>query len=701
VLQVPRDWNRAGHLLGYLGAMLFAVMLCVAYVGAERTIYWWDYAGYQNLVWRTGSAFRESAAAGIAFVFGTLDQSYNALFALPLAPVQALFGSSRLTYVLSVALVYHVPYALVLGAIAARAVDAPRRRVAWATTSVALLLPGLWHPVLRGYPDSAAALLFALAMLAYLADAALSRRWQPPVIGVCLASAVLLRRHFLVTVPVFLLAMAVVSYRERRLLEPSTTVGRAAARAAWLTGMTAAAGLIFAAIVAAPFLRLLATRDYYDLHRSYMLPISDVAYSLIVPFGIPIAVASAAGLALGLRSGLLRGSVGLFVASEGLLAAAVWSLLIRQAGMQYAFHVVPAMVVGLVALGWTLWNGSRRTRAWLILGLAYLVAAFGVSLSRPPKADTAWLEALLPASASPFYRDDLDAMRSLVDRLRAECGPDRPIFVVASSYTLNSDLLVQAERQFYGRENTRLTVLPTPEVDTRDRYPVSRLVSSGCAVVARPLQLHLVAEEQDLLSVTYAMFRDGVGVASDFELDPRTIELRYAVKVEVFRRVRPTSLERGLETLRLFESAIPEPAPTQPGWVMVSGTFPAWVSALGDSATRIALHPTPRDTEAATVAVYLEQGSGQLTVQGTVSFFNPRCQGVELRFGSVALGHGLEDTTRIVHRPETTPLAFSASVHVPDGRRLALLLTIPEGQPSIDYCLVSVDALRVTTQAGG
>ncbi len=701
VLRPPRDWKRVGPPLGYLGAMLFAVALCVAYVGAERTVYAWDYAGYHNLVGRTVRAFGQSASAGIAYIHETLGHSYNALFALLLAPFQALFGSSRLTYVLSVALVYHVPYAVVLGGIAARAVHAPRRRIAWMTTSVALLLPGLWLPVLRGYPDSAAALLFALAMLAYLTDAALSRRWQPPVIGVCLASAALLRRHFLVTIPVFLLAMAVVCYRERRLRDPFVPARHVAARTAWLAGLTAGAGLAFAAMVAAPFISLVTTRDYYDLYRGYMLPAPEVAYSLVEPFGIPIVVAAAAGLALGLRSGLLRGAAALFVAGEGLLAAAVWSLFIRQAGMQYCFHVAPAVVVGLVALGWRLWNGSRRTRAWAMAGLVYIVAAFGMSLWHPPEAAPAWLEALLPVDASPSSREDLKALRSLVDRLRGTCGPDEPVFVVASSSTLNSDLLVHAERQFYGRRNARLTVLPTPEVDTRDRYGVSRLVAAHCAVVATPLQLHLEPEEQDLVSVTYAMFRARVGVARDFEPDQGTFELRRRVKVVVFRRVRPTSLDPGLETLQLFESAMPETASTRPGWVMVSGSFPAWVSALGDSATRVVLHPSTRDASAPTVAVYLREGGGALMVRGALGSLDPRCHGVELRLGSVAVGRGLEAAARIVGRPGTPPGAFSASVYVPDGRRLALLLTIPEGQASIDYCLVRLEALRVSTEAGG
>ncbi len=694
-----RDWKRAGPLLGYLGAMLFAAVLCAVYVGAERTVYWWDYAGYHNLVGRTARAFGQSASAGITYIHGTLSQSYNALFAVPLAPLHALFGSSRLTYVLSVALVYHVPYVVVLGGIAAFTARASRRRVVWATTSVALLLPGLWAPVLRGYPDSAAALLFALAMLAYLADAALARWWQPALIGVCLANAVLLRRHFLVTVPVFLLTMAVVCYRERRLLEPSVQARRVVARTAWVASLTAAAGLAFALIFAMPFVRLVLTRDYYDLYRGYLLPVPEVAYSFVLPFGIPVALAAAAGFALGFRSGLLRGPAALFVATEGLIAAAVWSLFIRQVGIQYGFHIAPAVVVGLVALGWTLWSGSRLTRAWLILGIIYIVASFGLSLGRSSDPAPVWRKAL-PAAVSPFSRDDLGALRSLVDRLRATCGPDEPVFVVASSYTLNSDLLVQAERQFYARENTRLRVLPTPEVDTRDSYPISRLLTAQCVVLAIPLQLHLDPQEQDLLSVSYAMFKDRVGIARDFERQRETFDLRWGVKVEVFRRVRPTSPEHGLETLQLFERAIPDPASTHPDWVMVGGSFPAWVTPLAHSATRIVLHPTPRDASAATVAVYLGKVGGPLKVRGALTFFDPRCQGVELSLGSVALGR-VEDATPIVSRPGTLPATFAAAVYVPEGRRLALQVTIPEGQASIDYCLVRVDEMRVTSEAGG
>ncbi|MBX7184221.1 MAG: hypothetical protein K1Y01_03660 [Vicinamibacteria bacterium] len=687
-------------MLGYLGASLFAAALCSVYVGSERTIYWWDYAGYQDLAARTVRAFEQSKDAGIEFVRGTLGQSYNALFALPLAPFLTLFGSTRLPYVLAVALIYQVPYAVVLGGIAARTLRAPRGRITWITAAVALLLPGLWLPVLRGYPDSAAALVFALAIVMYLADPTLERWWQPPVIGICLAGAVLIRRHFLVTVPAFLVAMAVVCFLERRRREPAVAARHAAARTAWLTGLSAAAGLAFAIVVAEPFVSLVATRDYYDLYRGYMLPISDAAYSLVVPYGIPIAIASATGLALGVRWGILQGPAALFVATEGLLAAAVWSIFIRQAGMQYCFHVAPAVVVGLVAWGWRLWSSSARSRTWVLPALAYLVVTFGVSLSRPPRADTVLMESLLPVSASPPFRDDLGALRSLVDRLRATCGRDRPVYVVSSSYTLNSDLLVQAERQFYGRWNTRLDVLKTPEVDTRDNYPISMLVNTRCVVVAMPIQLHLQPEEQDLVSVSYAMFRDRVGIASDFEPDPETVGLRWRVKVVLFRRVRATALDPGLKTLQMFERAVSEPASTQPDWVVVSGHFPAWESALGDSATRVVLHPAPRDAGAPTVAVHLGQGDGPVKVQGTLDFTDPRCRGVELRLGSVALGRGFEDAARIVRHPGGLP-GFSASVNVPEGRRLALLVTIPEGQASIDYCLVRLDALSVSKGTGG
>ncbi|MEG5073962.1 hypothetical protein QUB36_07745 [Microcoleus sp. AT8-B1] len=192
--KLPRKFLIDGFFLFLL--VLLTVAVTSIYVSSEHTFYWWDYAGYNTATVNTANLFRESPDKAWRGVIESLSKEKNLLISLPLVPFILLFGESRLSYILSVSLIYVLPFRLLLGAISAKLIPVYPRRVFWSTVLLSLLIPMSWIPTLRGYLDTGGCVFVALAILVYLQDVTLKSWWKIPLIGFLLAAAILLRRHF-------------------------------------------------------------------------------------------------------------------------------------------------------------------------------------------------------------------------------------------------------------------------------------------------------------------------------------------------------------------------------------------------------------------------------------------------------------------------------------------------------------------------
>ncbi len=199
-------WSRKSLADGFFLLLLVGVTVVVTsiYVSREYTFYWWDYAGYNNATVELVNSFRESPDQALRAVIESLAKEKNLLISVPLVPFLLVFGDSRLSYILSVSLIYVLPFRLLLGAISAKLIPFDSRLVFWSTVAISLLIPMSWIPTLRGYLDTGGCVFLALAILVYLHDVKLKYWWQILLIGGSLAMAILFRRHFAYSAIAFL-----------------------------------------------------------------------------------------------------------------------------------------------------------------------------------------------------------------------------------------------------------------------------------------------------------------------------------------------------------------------------------------------------------------------------------------------------------------------------------------------------------------
>ena len=682
-----------GALLLALGAVIVAVTYF--YVSAERVFYFWDHAVFQDIAASTASAFRASAREGWDTVRRSIDEDYNALFAVPLVPLLLVLGESRLAYEISLSVVYLLPFALAVGLLATRVAAAPSRVAFWTGAWVTVLVPASWVPTLRGYPDAGGAALVVLALCAYLGDERRSRRIAA-VVGGLLALAVLFRRHFLYAALAFVtaavldeLAHALVRWRRGGATLRDDLV---ALSGRMIAGAFGAA--ITSAVVGLGFLERVRAYDFRSLYRGYEEPAGVVWHWYVAPYGWLAVALALVGVVAGARSGLLRPPRISFVALFTAVSALQWVIAVRQLGEQYTLQFTPLVVIGLAALLWSL-DLVRRPAAHAaarVLLTTLLGANAILGLSNLDVGSASAARPLFAGGWMPLYSWDYDVVSDLVEYLRKSTKPGEGIFVVASSRSLNPDLLRHAEQTLHGRDGARLQMLKVPQVDSRDVYPLGALLEAEHVVVARPFQGHLRPEAQRVLGVVHELFEGGQGIARDFTRRNISFPMDDEARISVYSRHRPTDLATALEALDFIVQRVPSRPGTQPDWTVVNRRFPSWLSRHPDGSAAWAAHPSPSGSAPSTVLAYLGPETGPIEVRGTVTFLDGRCAGATLVLGAAdTLGqvHPLADVRK---RPGEDG-RFDVTVSRRDGERLLLSLLDHGSGASIDYCLLRLDPL--------
>ncbi len=418
----------------------------------------------------------------------------------------------------------------------------------------------------------------------------------------------------------------------------------------------------------------------------------DLLRWYLAPYGWLALVAAGIGLLVGPFIASTDKARAGFLAAYAGLSIVQWCVAVRQVGEQYTLHVTPVVVLGLLAFGWAAsphLRGAWRTACATLAACYLAINLFQGLADLDPGRDSA-VRPLFAGRWDPRDRWDDGEILRLVERLR-ELAPGPHVYVVASSDLFNPDLVRHAEWQLVGRRNAALDVLAVPEVDSRDYYPLGRLLDATAVVVTEPVAYHLGPDAQRTMTVVHDLFAEGRGLARDFAAMPGTFSLEEGTRLRVYQRQRPTSLPTALETLRIVESRLPIRPGMQPDWVVVARAFPWWLAKNPDGSASWVAHPTRRgDTGTATAVAYLGGDEGT-EVSGRVRFVDGRCQGATLSFSRLDAEGRLAPVSEIRRRPAEDG-AFEAMIPGASGRLVLSLLDYADGV-SIDYCLMQIDPL--------
>jgi len=551
--------------------LTLTVFIVNEYISSEHYFYYWDSGGYQGVSAEVVQVFKSSPRSALLTIKKSIKQDYNYLYTIPLIPFLITLGTTRLIYILGVALTYQMPFALAMGVVSMRVLPFKKIEVFWSAAFITLLTPIAWAPALRGYPDVGGATLIAFAVFIYLHDIEFKYWWQISSVGLLIAIAMLFRRHYIFAGIAFYSSSFFINlilfffHRRQNWLISLHSLILSSVKII-LSGVVC---LITLAIIGWPFLKNLLTIDYNALYSSYLISPINTIHFISFNFGWLALLLAVIGLGYGLLRWCLIKSATFFIFIFSFLSITQWVLWVRQSGVQYTLHFTPIIVIGLTALLWFFYftlNGTTRILALMCCGIYILLnMAIGLTnLSIPNQ-----LSSLFTARYPPLIRDDYNEIVRLIVYLRSVTSSEEPIYVIDSSSTMNYDLIYKGEQELFGRDNLKLNILVTPQVDSRDYYPVEMLLKAQYIIVTIPFQHHLKVGEQNVVKVVYDAFIEKWEISQDFVELPEQFILSGGKNLKIFKRIRATSDDAAIQFfIKMLEYFTRRPG-GQPDWIVL------------------------------------------------------------------------------------------------------------------------------------
>ncbi len=677
-----------------LGIVLAILGLTYFYMSSERFFYYWDYGGYYGVTVNQALDFRESPLSALVQLWYSLNLDYNYVFTVLLAPFIWMWGESRLVYVFGVALVYQLPLMLLVSALATKLIPCCSRVVFWSTALLGFFIPVFWAPTLYGYPDAGAAALITLAVWIYWRDMDLKAWWQIGLIGFCLAVAMIFRRHFAYGGTAFLVAVTLQAgfrFLARVWQQP---------RQAWLDlftsglriGLIGITVLSTLAILAWPFFINALTQDYSILYSSYAQSPGELFWYYLNIYSWPVWSLALLGLFMGLFTRTLSPVHAGFVILYGTIALTQWIFMVHYISPNYTLHFTPFIVLGLTALGWTIWLNHKKRVHIAVLGLiiVYLILNTVNSLSAWQLFDN--VHSFFSSRFPPRVRNDYSEVVRLVDYLRATTSPRTPIFVASSSGWLNDDLLFKAEQALYGPEHSTLNILFSPHIDSRDYYPLEGLLRSDYVAIAEPFQYHQSVEEQDVVKVVVDAFAENWEIARDFTRLPPQFSLGNGVTVNIYQRIHPTTLATALRTYAAMQDYVGARPGNQPDWIIFSEFVPSSITKSQDSTYRIWTHASNKAEGPQSMFLYMGELPAQGEVTGTLIFQDDKCVGVSVGIGLLDAQSKIIELVEQSIRPDANSINFTLPFHNSQASSLYLYVSNVGDEP-IYNCTVAIEQL--------
>ena len=511
---ILKPWHK--NLIFFLIIAAVVNILAVIYIKAGKFIYFWDDATY----WDISRSLASSAAKGAEFwhaVYNsTITQDYNYIAALPSALLVKLFGESRLVFVLGLTNMYLIPSYILIYMLAHKVSKAPKI----ALSLVILLFPVMMFITFNGFVDIGGMFMCFLCFNLYFTKKGhKDGLWRYILIGILLTFMMLWRRWYAFFSVSFLTAM----------IADCLLFKRKWYKAA-LSALTAAAVLL---LFFRGFLTERLMQDYGSLYAGYKFSVMTDFKLITRYFGLIFTVALAVcSVAAGIKKKETR-TVFMWLQ---IIVCLFMFLSTQTHGQQHLLLYVPSLVM------LTLIIIRHISKEWMLIALSALALLHTVNVYIPRKQPSNIQEikhlALIPDfSMLPVKRDDTEDILALKRKIDTTVYEGDNLGVLASSFTINEDILKNAEPSLGVKPIRPDYIVSLPQVDSRDR-DLSALYNVNYILAVFPAQTHLADGSQTVVTEAVRSFEEYTDIATAYEEVPECASVIDGMTVRLFHRVR-------------------------------------------------------------------------------------------------------------------------------------------------------------------
>lgn len=497
------------------------------------------------------------------FIRTIREEDYNNLATIFLLPFAAIFGGSRLVFVLSIVNSY-----LLLGFITIFLLTKKTlQNVYWsklAAVCVAINImtfPVAWQSVLRGYPDVGGGIVIGLILMTYLRQRVDQQNWKTAVtIGCGLAMLFLFRRWYAnFCVGYFIAAtidMLISAFLSKTLVDARKVLMNGII-ALSVSGVTLTAIVLF---IAAPLVFKIADTNYDDVYSFVNYTESNLVEieTIIRRIGIvQITLAMLGALGLFLLPDKRRICVFLVLL---LVSCTALFLRIQSFDDHHLLLLSPIVLVfsssALVLCLDRIQGGLPR----LIMGTFFsftFIAILALAYFPALKKVNALLPFPLTETNYATSRNDIPELIRLHETLRSLSLNGERIYVLSHSKYLSARhlqtiflTLNQPENPFYDQYVTASTL------DKRDGFP-KQFFKSTYVVVTQPVQTVYKASEQRVITELSASIINKNNIGRSYTKLDYEFQLDNNIRAYIYMRTQPFAKKDIDELQQIFKTYYP------------------------------------------------------------------------------------------------------------------------------------------------
>lgn len=491
-------------------------IFAVIYIKAGKQIYFWDNATYWDISRRIASGainrggFWKNVYASIA------EQDYNYIASLPSALIARVFGESRLVYVLGLVNMYLLPSFVMVYLLAKKVSKAPKI----AAVITILLFPVMTFLALNGFVDIGGLLLCLICYnLYYTRGDREDALWRYILLGILLTAVMLWRRWYAFFSVSFITAMlADCVLFKHKWYKPAVT--------------TLTAGLILLTCFYG-FLTMRLLRDYGSLYADYKFSVMTDFKLITRYFGLALAgVLAVSSVVTGIKKKENR-TVFMWVQ---IIVCLFMFTATQTHGQQHLLLYIPSLIM------LTLITIKHITKEEMLIGISLLALVHSLYVfiprQQPHNIQEIKYMSLVPSfSMLPEARSDTEEILALKRRLDTTVYEGDSLGVLASSFTINEDIIKNAEPSLGVKPIRPDYVVSLPQVDSRDT-DLSALYTVNYVLTASPAQTHLADGSQTVVTEAVRSFTDYTDIALAYEEVDGFRTFIDGIELRLFHRVR-------------------------------------------------------------------------------------------------------------------------------------------------------------------
>lgn len=509
-----KPWQR--NVIYFLVIALIVNILAVIYITKSNFIYFWDDSTYWDISRKIAAGVFDEGGFWKNVYKSIGTQDYNYIAGLPSALLVKLFGESRLVYVLGLVNMYLIPSYIMIYLLAMKVSKAPKI----ATALTILLCPTMMFLAFNGFVDIGGLFICLLCFnLYYTKDGKKDGIWRYIVIGLLLVLVMLWRRWYAFFVVSFVTAMIADCVLFKR---------------KWYNA--AATVMVIGSVLVLCFRDFVIQRlmnDYGNLYAGYKFSMMTDFKLITRYFGLiyigMLAVCS-------VIAAVKRKEKRTFFMWVQIVVCLFMFVSTQTHGQQHLLLYVPSLII------LTLIIIKYITKEWMLIGISLLAVIHSVNVYIPRKQPSN-IQEIKSLSAMPSFsmltvrRDDTDEIFALKRKLDETVYTGDSLGVLASSFTLNEDILKNVEPSLGVKTMRDNYIVSLPQVDSRD-VDLSALYNVNYVLAAFPAQTHLAPGSQTVIEEAVRSFGEYTDIATAYEEVEGSETVIGDITVKLFHRVR-------------------------------------------------------------------------------------------------------------------------------------------------------------------